>query len=105
MPSDMSAPIDHIISVQKYNKISKYKELGVEVEKMWHLKSITVLIVVKTLGMIKKGTDKHINKIPGSHSLDVIQKVSLCGILLILRRVTINDWKISPKRDNESINA
>ena len=29
---------------------------------MWHLKITTVPVIVGALGMIKKGTDKHINR-------------------------------------------
>ena len=37
-------------------------------EKMWYLKTITVSVIVGALGMIKKRTDKQINKTPGSAS-------------------------------------
>ena len=36
---------------------------------MKHLKTTTVPVIVGTLGMIKKGKDKHINRIPDSPSL------------------------------------
>ena len=48
-------------SGKEYNKISKYKNLEMEVEKMWYLKTTTLPDVVKSLGVIKKGTNKHIN--------------------------------------------
>ena len=35
--SDMFVPTDNNISVKKYNKISKYKNLETEIEKMWEL--------------------------------------------------------------------
>ena len=46
---------------------------------MWHLKTTTVPVIVGALGMIKKGTDKHINKIPVSFSLNGNFKIALCG--------------------------
>ena len=33
---DMSIPTDNNISIKEYNKISKYRELEIEIEKMWH---------------------------------------------------------------------
>ena len=36
---DMSVPNDNNLSVKEYNKISKYKDLEIEIEKMWHLKT------------------------------------------------------------------
>ena len=38
-------------------------------EKMWPLKTTTEPIILGARGIIKKGTDKDINKIPGSLSL------------------------------------
>ena len=52
----------------------KYKDLEIEIEKMWHLKTTTVPVILIALGIIKKETNKHINKIPGSPSLYEIQK-------------------------------
>ena len=64
---------DNNILVEEYNKISKYKNLEIETEKIWHLKT-TVAVIVGALHIIKKGTEERINKIPGSLSLFEIQK-------------------------------
>ena len=68
-PIDMSVPTNNNISVKKYDKISKYKDLKIEVEKIWYLKTYTMPVILGALGMIKKETDRHINKIPGSFIL------------------------------------
>ena len=73
----MSVPIDNNSSVQEYNKMNKYKDLKTKTEKIWHLKNTRVPVIVGELGMIKKETDKHINKIPGSSSEYEIQKIAL----------------------------
>ena len=44
-------------------------------------------VIVQAIGVIKKDTDKHINKIPGSPSLYEIQKIALCETAHLLRRV------------------
>ena len=59
----MSVPTDNNISVKEYNEISKYKDLEIEIEKNWHLKTTTLPVKVGALDIIKKRTDKHINKI------------------------------------------
>ena len=41
---------------------------------MWHLEITTVPVIVGALGIIKKGIDKHINKVPGNLRLYEIQK-------------------------------
>ena len=50
--------------MKQYNKINKCVDLKLEIEKMWYLKTTTVLVIGGALGIIKKRTDKHINKIP-----------------------------------------
>ena len=41
---------------------------------MLHLKTTTMTIIVRTLRMLKKETDKHIKKIPSSPSSNEIQQ-------------------------------
>ena len=65
------------ISIKEYNEISKYKDLEIRIENMWHLKTTTVPVVVGALSMIKKGTDKYISKILASSSLYEIQNTAL----------------------------
>ena len=59
------------------------------------LKLPVMPVIVGALGMIKKDTDKHTNKIPGSPSLYEIQEIALCGIAYHV------DWKISPNRSSK----
>ena len=48
------------------NCMIKYKDLEIEIEKMCHLRTTSVGVIVGALGMIKKGRDKHINMISTS---------------------------------------
>ena len=45
-----------------------------EVEKLWHMKTVTIAVVTWALGMIKKGTEKHLWQIPGSPNLAEMKK-------------------------------
>ena len=80
----MSVPTN--ISIKEYNKISKCKNLEIDIRKMRHLKITTIPVIMGALGMIKKGTDKHINRIPCNRSLYEIQQIALCGTTHLLRR-------------------
>ena len=71
----------HKISVKECNKISKYKDLKIEIEKMWHLKTTTLPIIV---GAIQKRTDKHINKKLGSPVLMKYKKLHFVELLISL---------------------
>ena len=83
---DMSVPSDNNVAAKLFEKLSKYKDLEIEVEKMWHLKTTTIPVVVGALGLIKKGTNAFIEKIPGSPSLQEVQKVVLNSTAHVLRR-------------------
>ena len=46
-------PMDINISAKEFEKLSKYRDLQIEVEKMWWLKTSKTPIVVGTLGLVK----------------------------------------------------
>ena len=46
----------------------------------------TIPVIVGALGMIKKGTQKYVNEIPGNLSLAEIQKIMLNSTVYILRK-------------------
>ena len=81
----MSVPSDSNISAKKFEKLSKCKDLDIEIAKMWKMKTKTIPVIVWTLGMIKKGTQKYVNENPGNLSLAEIQKVVLNSTAHILR--------------------
>ena len=41
-------PTVNIISIKEYHKLSKYKDLEIEIEKMCHLKTTTIPVIVGT---------------------------------------------------------
>ena len=83
---DMSIPTDKNIAVKEFEKLSKYKDLEIEVQRMWKMKTITVPVIVGALGMIKKGTQKFLDRIPGDPQLQEIQKIVITSTAHILRK-------------------
>ena len=82
----MSIPSDRNTASKEFEKLSKYKDLEIEVTKMWQLKTQTVPVDVGLLGKIGKGIDKHLEKIPGNPGINEIQKITLLGTAHILRK-------------------
>ena len=81
---DFSFPMYINISAKEFEKLSKYKDLQIEVERMWQLKTSIIPIAVGTLGLVKKGTAKHLEKIPGKQNLSETQKIVLTSTAHIL---------------------
>ena len=52
---DMTVPSDRNIALKEIEKKSKYKDLELEIQRMWQMKSIVIPVVVGALGTIKKG--------------------------------------------------
>ena len=69
----MSMSSDSSISAKEFEKLSKYKDLKIEIVKMWKIKAKTIPVIVGALGMIKKGTQNYLNEIPENLSLAEIQ--------------------------------
>ena len=83
---DMSIPTERNISVKTTEKLSKYKDLELEIARMWGAKTATVPAVIGALGLIKKGIGKHLDKIPGKIRVEELQKTVLLGTAHILRK-------------------
>ena len=75
----MKIPVDKNVSVVKFEKLSKHKDLEIEVEKLWYIKIVTIPTVSAALEMVKKSIEKYLKKIPGSPNLAEMQKIALTG--------------------------
>ena len=82
----MSMPSDGSISVKEFVKRSNYKDLEIEIAKVWKMKTKTIPVIEGALGTIKKRTQKYVNEIPGNLSLAEIQKIVLNSTAHIRRR-------------------
>ena len=81
MPSDIN------ISLKNFEKLCNYKDLEIEVTKMWHLKTTTLPVVFGTLGMVAKTVPNYVSQIPGALSLTELQKITLMSTAHILQKV------------------
>ena len=83
---DMTVPSDRNIAPKEFEKLSKYKDLEIEIQKMWHLHTTTIPVVIGALGTFKCGTRDYLNSIPGKPNMAEIQKIALTSTARILRR-------------------
>ena len=51
----MAIPSERNTSVKVTEKLSKYKDLEIEISRMWKMKTEVIPVVVGALGLMKKG--------------------------------------------------
>ena len=74
------------VNSKEMEKLTKYADLRMECEKMWHLKSQVVPIVVGATGAINTGFTKNLRKLPAKFNCNIIQKITILGTAHILRK-------------------
>ena len=83
---DMSIPTERNTSLRTAEKLSKYKDVEIEIEKAWGMKTTAVPVIIGALGLVKKVIENYIGKIPGNIRITELQKTVLLGTAHILRR-------------------
>jgi hypothetical protein len=61
---DVSVPCDANISIKEVEKLSKYKDLEIEISRMWETKTRVIPVVVGALGTVRVGLQKYQAKRP-----------------------------------------
>ena len=83
---DIAIPNDNNVGVKELEKRSKYKDLEIELARMWDMQVINIPIVIGALGLIRKGMIKNMSKISETLRIELCQKVALLGTARILRK-------------------
>jgi len=81
---DKSIPTERNTSLKTMKKLKKYKDLEIEIEKTLGMKTTTVPVIIGSFGLVKKGTENCIGKIPGNIRITELQKTVLLGTAHIL---------------------
>ena len=55
-------------------KILKYKNLTIQIQRMWNVKTRVIPVVRVATGTIPKSFRKHVSNIPGHHDVKELQK-------------------------------
>ena len=75
------------IALKEIEKKSKYKDLKLEIQRMWHMKTLVIPMVVGPLGTVKKGMEENIKKVSERATVTEIRKICRLGSAQILRKV------------------
>ena len=77
---DVSVPSDQNTSTKVTEKISKYKDLEIEITKIRRVKTEIVPVIVDELALISKGMEYNLGKISGAININELQKIRLRNI-------------------------
>ena len=69
------------------DKILKYKDLTIEIQRMWNVKTKVIPVIIGATGTISKTFRKYVSKIPGKYEVKELQKTAILGTAHILRKV------------------
>ena len=68
-------------------KILKYKDLTIEIQRVWNVKTKVIPVITEATGAISKTFRKYVSNMPGNHEVKELQKTATLGTAHILRRV------------------
>ena len=68
-------------------KILKYKDLTIEKQRMWNVKTKVIPVIIGATGTISKSFRKYVSNIPGKHEVKEVQKTAILDTAHILRKV------------------
>jgi hypothetical protein len=69
------------------NDNNKYKDLAIEIQRLWNVKATVIPVIIGATGTISKSFRKYVSNIPGNHDVKEVQKTAVLGTAHILREV------------------
>ena len=84
---DIAISGDRNVIKKEAEEILKYKELTIEIQRMWKVKTRVIPVIIEATWTISKSFRKYISNIPGNHEVKELQKTAILGTAHILRKV------------------
>ena len=67
--------------------ILKYKDLTIEIQRMWNVKTKVIPVIIGATGTISNTFRKYVSNLPGNHEVKELQKTAILCTAHILRKV------------------
>jgi len=78
---------DRNVIEKEAEKILKYKDLTIEIQRMWNVKTKVIPVIMGETGTISKSFRKYVSNIPGKRKVKDLQKTAILGTAHTLRKV------------------
>ena len=91
---DVAISGDRSVIKKEPEKILKYKDLTIEIQRMWNVKTKVIPVIIGATGTVSKPFRKYVSNIPGKHEVKELQKTAVLGTahILVLRKVLIQKY-------------
>jgi len=84
---DVAISGDRNVIKKEAEKILKYRDLTIEIQRMWNIKTKVIPVIIGATGTISNAFRKYVNNIPGNCEVKELQKTDIFGTAHILRKV------------------
>jgi len=83
----VAIPADRNVVQKEAEKKLKYKNLCIEIQRMWNLKRTIVPDTIAATGIVTRSLRKNLETVPGKHSIDSLQTTAILGTSHIIQKV------------------
>ena len=83
---DVAISEDRNVIKKEAEKVLKYKDLTIEIQRMWNVKTKVIPVIIGVTGTISKTFRKYVSNIPGKHKVKELQKTAILGTAHIIRK-------------------
>jgi hypothetical protein len=87
MLKDVAILGDRNVIKKEAEIILNYKDLTIEIQRMWNVKTNVIPVITGATGTISKSFRKYVSNIPENHKVKEVQKTAILGTAHILRKV------------------
>jgi hypothetical protein len=84
---DVAISEDRNVIKKEAEKILKYKDLTIEIQRVWNVKAKVKPVIIGATGAISKLFRKYVSNISRNHEVKELQKRAILGTAHILRKV------------------
>ena len=76
---DVAISGDRSVIRKEAQKILKHKDLTIEIQRMWNVKTKVIPVIIGATGTISKSFRKYVSNVPGKHEVKELQKTAILG--------------------------
>jgi hypothetical protein len=84
---DVAISGDRNVIKKEAEKILNYKDLTIEIQRMWNVKTKVIPVIIGATGTISESFRNYVSKIPRNREVKEPQKTAILGTAHILRKV------------------